>query len=234
MIMLNSIVSYYDIADEIILGLDESFLTWKCNRFQIDDCFYDKLKVIDKDKKIVIVKENFHKHANPMQNETEERNFLSSRCNGKFIIGVDCDEVFLNAKEFDDWLDSQLETFDFDFLCTWKTVYKVFGDNMLVCNPYEPALLGTCHKNSYVKARMTNNQQVQSPLRILHFSWGRTEVEIIQKLNNWGHANEFNVEKHLTLWRAVNLDNYKQVVNFHPLGLKKWWKSLEKIIKTNE
>lgn len=102
--LLESIQSYYMIADEIILGIDESNLTWKKNEFKVENEFYDKLNIIDKDKKCKIIKGNFHLYDNPMQNETYERNVLSNHCNCRFIIAVDSDEVFLNAIEFDNWL----------------------------------------------------------------------------------------------------------------------------------
>lgn len=227
--LLKSIASYYTIADEIFLGLDESLLTWKKNKFDIKYSFFTALEKLDISKKITIVKDNFHKYDEPMKNETDERNILSNKCAGKFIIGVDSDEIFLNALEFDTWLNNQNKDFDNDFLCTWKTVYKTFNNTLLICLPHEPALLGTCHKNSYIKARMTNYPQVQSPLNVLHYSWGRTEDEIRTKVNNWGHADEFNGEKHISVWNSLTIDNYKNFKNFHPLGLKNWWHSLEKI-----
>jgi len=227
--LLESIQSYYMIADEIILGIDESNLTWKKNEFKIENEFYDKLNVIDKDKKCKIIKDNFHLYDNPMQNETYERNVLSSYCNGRFIIAVDSDEIFLNVIEFDNWLKNKDNTFDLDFLCTWKTVYKKIGDELLICVPHETALLGTCHKNSYIKARHTGFKTVMSPLIVLHFSWGRTEDEIKTKMKNWGHADDFNSNEHLNIWKNVTLENYDKLKYFHPLKLKSWWQGLEKL-----
>jgi hypothetical protein len=227
--LLDSIVSYYSIADEIFLGLDKNRLTFKKNKFEIDDVFFERLKEIDKQKKISIIEDDFCKYDNSMQNETYERNILSSKCNGKFVVAVDCDEIFLNANEFNNWLDSQHEDFCYDFLCTWHTVYKRFDYNLLICKPYEQAFLGTCHKKSYIKARSTKYRKVMSPLKVLHFSWGRSEYELRQKLSNWSHSEDFDIEKFILIWNSVTLQNYKEITNFHPLKIKKWWKNLELI-----
>lgn len=227
--LLKSIESYYNIADEIILGVDNELLTWKKNKFFITEDFYNLLEKLDTEKKVKIFKENFHIYDNPMQNETFERNYLSTKCKNKFIIGVDCDEYFLNSEVLFNWIQELKENFEEDFTCLWKTVFKSIEKDLLICCPNEQGLLGTCHKNSYIKARNTNFKKVQSPLEVLHFSWGRTEEEVRQKLLNWGHANDFNTNKHLDIWKKVNLENYQEIKNFHPLGLKQWWQKLEKI-----
>ncbi len=38
-------------------------------------------------------------------------------------------------------------------------------------------------------------------------------TEIIQKLENWSHSQEFNVPKYMALWERVTLDNYLTIKN---------------------
>lgn len=221
----SSILSYYDIADEIILAIDKDRISWANKPYTFDnDVFWSWIKNNDRCHKIKVVEDNFHCKSNPTENDTYERNYISSLCTG-YIIGIDSDEILLNPIEFKRWLIEKQPTED--VTCTWFSVYKSFGDKLLITLPNEEAGLGTALKNKYYKCRCTKNPHILSPLKVLHFSWGRTRDEIIQKLNNWTHTYDFNIEKHLQVWDSVTLENYKEKTNLHPLGLKQWWKSLE-------
>jgi hypothetical protein len=233
---ISSIKSYYDIADEIILGIDKDRISWTGRTYKIDDTFFKDIESIDVNKKIKIIEDNFHIFSEPMKNDTHERNVLSTKCNeSNYIIAIDCDEVLLNTLEFKQWMDNNANT-DKDIGCLWLSVYKVFGDNYLITLPHETTIIGTNLRNSYKKARLTLHKFVLSPLKILHFSWGRSRSEIEQKLLNWSHANDFNTKKYLEeVWDNVNLENYKQKRYLHPLAkeVKNWWVKLD-LIKSND
>lgn len=222
-----TIMSYYDIADEILLGLDESRISWAGKKFEFDDGFYDTISAMDKDKKIKIIEKNFHTYKNAIDNDTCERNYLTCRSvPGNYHIGIDSDEILLNPKEFLDWLKkTSVSPFDVD--ATWYTVYKSFGDKLLVTNPLEPARIGTRLRGKYRKCRVTAQRGIMSPLKMLHYSWGRKREEVVQKLENWSHTNDFNCKEYMVTWDSVNLENYKEKKNLHPLKIKQWWKSLD-------
>jgi hypothetical protein len=57
---------------------------------------------------------------------------------------------------------------------------------------------------------------------LLHWSWGRTPAEVRQKLENWGHSGDFNIEKFFSQWESVTLENYTQFRNLHPLNPPLW------------
>lgn len=223
-----SIMSYYDIADEIILLIDKDRISWSNLSFKFDfDSFKNKIEEIDKNKKIKIIEENFHLYKQPIRNDTYERNYVSKIVNkDDYLIGIDSDEILLNPKEFKEWLDSQ-KRLNFDIECLWYTVYKNFGRKLLITEPMEPAVIGTNLKNRYKKCRITKNVVKKTPLKVLHFSWGRSLREVLQKIYNWSHSADFKLGEYMRTWSKVTLENYEEFKYFHPLKLNKWWKSLK-------
>lgn len=219
-----AIRSYYDIADEIILGLDEARLTWMKQPFDIDlaevQSFIDD---IDTQKKIRIVQGNFHAADHPMANDNAERSFLSHHCTpGNWVVQIDADEILLNPADFRQWLLAN-NPVQFNVFARWVSIFKVFGQQVLMINPPGEAVpVATMIRGQYTGARLTAQQGVMSPLQLLHFSWGRTPEELLKKLTNWSHAQDFNVRNFFDFWQSVTLENYTQAHNFHPLNGPAW------------
>ena len=221
--LLRSIRSYYDIADEIIIGLDKDMKTWSGNKFEIPQSFYDTLNEIDVKSKITIVKSNFFVSSNPMQNDTYERNYLTRYCmEDSWIIQIDSDEVILEPEKLKEEIIS-IEDYDCELNILWKNVFKVFDSGNLVIVPEnERATIGTMRRGSYVCCRGTNQRKRLLGGYLLHNSFGRSENELHQKLTNWSHTNDFDVEKYFSFWKGINLDNYKEIKNFHPINPETW------------
>ncbi|MGA3066464.1 MAG: hypothetical protein ABSF29_06410 [Tepidisphaeraceae bacterium] len=220
---LRAIRSFYQIADEIILGLDADRVTWKHNPFEIDMFEVNgNIRKFDSEGKVRVVEGNFHKTEHPSVNETRERAELSLLCDpGNWIVQIDCDEMLLNPGEFRDWL------FATDpkecVLARWISIFKIFGQRALVIHPAtEWAPVATRLRGQYTVGRWTAEKSVESPLQLLHFSWGRSRDELRQKLENWGHAGEFDIEAFLRFWDSVTLDNYQQFRDFHPIQPGLW------------
>jgi len=217
------LASVYDIADEVIVGIDKDRLSWSAKPYQMD---FAELRAgidrIDTRKIVRIVQDDFHSKATPMENDNHERSVLSLACKkGNWIVQIDSDEQALNARDFRAWLataDRQC-----DVQAKWITVFKTFGDQCLVANePDARVSVATTCPGIYCYARETGRPKVTSNLLLLHFSWGRTRDELEQKLTNWGHSQDFDVPKLLELWDSVNLTNFKQFRNFHPLYPELW------------
>jgi len=103
------------------------------------------------------------------------------------------------------------------------TVFKTFGDvALMIAPPYEAAFVAT-RAREFEKARVTKEPtHVQSVASILHYGWGRTRDEVKQKLENWGHSQDFDTKGFLSFWDSVTLENYKDFKNFHPLRPELW------------
>ena len=97
----NSIKTYYDYVDEIVLGLDSDRITWSRNKFSFDEtALWKELGSIDTKGKISVIEENFHKSEVAIENDNYERNFLKEHCEHDIIVSVDADENLLAAKDF--------------------------------------------------------------------------------------------------------------------------------------
>jgi len=175
-----------------------------------------------------IVEGNFHARADPMFNDTDERNELSLQCRpGNWIVQIDCDELPLPpppapAEAFREFLLNAADP-DALVLARWYTVYKRIGDTALIIDPAsEGTPVATRRRGAYTHARYTRQRQMKSALNLLHFSWGRSEAEVEQKLANWSHAQQFNAQAFLERWRALTLDNYGDYRDFHPIAPATW------------
>lgn len=214
----DTIRSAYEIADEVIVGVDRDRLTWSRQKFAFDrEAFLAQIASFDAQSKVRLFEDDFHTEEHPMNNETRERNLLSLQCKpGNWIVHLDADERLLNAQDFRLWL----KRFDIakDASAEFITVIKVIGKQCLVVTrPWEKCPVATTVQGGYQKARRTGREEVLSNLKILHFSWGRTRAELEQKVANWGHAKDFDTAAFLRLWDSIDLNNYASLKNFHPL-----------------
>ncbi len=217
------IKSLYSIADEIILGLDRDRISFTKKPFEFDTVeFQSMIRRLDPEGKIRVVEEDFHSAPDPMACETHERNYLSGLCQkGNWIIQIDSDEILLNPEEFKEWIDSGNGSGM--ILAHWILVYKKIGNELLVVdkeNHHHP--VGTRLRGGYIGARHTGQNKKVSPLRLLHFAYGRTPEEMRIKLKNWSHANDFDTDKYFEFWKGVGLDNYSQVKDIHPMEGSAW------------
>ncbi len=215
--------SIYDIADEIVVGIDRDRISWSGKTYSLDETeFRQEIQKTDTRGIVKIVEDNFHADPRPMVNDSEERNVLSRHCTaGAWIVQIDSDEQALNAKDFRAWMQNADR--EKDVQAKWITVFKTFGDQCLVVNePDGRVSVGTTQPGVYKTARETGRPKVPSNLLLLHFSWGRTREELAQKLTNWSHSQDFDTAKFIEFWDAVNLNNYRQVKNFHPLYPPLW------------
>ena len=224
--LASSITSYYDIADEIILAIDKNRISWSNNVFTFDDNeFNDIIKDIDTDNKIKIVEENFHKSLNPIENHTDERNYISKLCKeNNYIIAIDSDEIVLNAQEFLSWINQNKPTQDIN--AYFYTVFKAFESKLIITEPFEVESVGTLSRGEYRKFRTTSKAKIQSPLRILNYSFGRSHEDTITKVKNWHYSQLFKFQEFMDFWRNINLKSYKEHSYFHPLKINNVWKNM--------
>jgi hypothetical protein len=220
----SSIRSYYEIADEILLGIDADRLTWMRQPFAIDLREVESFVAeIDKSGKIRIIEGNFHSSDDPAQNELIERSFLSMRAKpSNWIVQLDADELPLNVAAFSRWLLAN-DPHTSNVFARWITVFKVFENQALIIDPPgEQAAVATMLRGQYLSGRLTAQPGVMSPLQLLHYSWGRSPQQVRQKLANWGHALDMDTRKFFDFWQSVNLENFHQVRDFHPLSGPTW------------
>jgi len=239
----DSIKSYYDYVDEIVLGLDKDRISWSGNSFTFDeDSLWKVLQVIDCDNKISVIEGNFHQSSIAIENDNYERNYLKQYCTNDWVFSFDADEVLLNAKDFFYKFCPIAEPYmaKCDLIFTWFLPYKEFDESYLViANDDNTWFSGdkqgfATHKDShFTYARWTDNKShLNTPLGIMHWSLCRQQAKLHEKINNIGHSNLAEKDPFFDTWKKVNLDNFTQLRNFKSSGLgDNQWPKLVEIIK---
>ena len=232
--LCNSIKSYYDYVDEIILGLDEDRISWNNNKFSFDESkLWQELEHIDKDNKISVIESNFHQSKVAIENDNYERNYLKSQCSHDWVFSFDADEVLVNAKDFFYKYCPIVGKYQniADVCMTWATPYKIIDDTLLLIanedgTPFfgENQGIATNKDSTYTYARWTDKSaaganRLQSPLVAIHWSLCRSPEDLYEKINNIGHSDLVAEDPFYNLWNQVTLDNYKDLHNFKTSGL---------------
>lgn len=224
---IDAIRSLYDVADEIVLGVDADRISWSGKPFDFDDeAFCDATSALDVAGKITMIEKDFHSAGGPMANDTHERQVLADarRIKDSWVVAIDSDEILLNPRKFARFLQEfGNDTRDVAYHLTWATVFKRFGDKYLIVDPEAETQPCAAYDPRYVSARhVAGARAVVSPLAALHFSFGRSEGELATKLANWGHSRDFDVDAYLDFWRSIDLGNYERARNLHPLTPETW------------
>ena len=239
----DSIKSYYEYVDQIIIGLDEDRITFSNKPFTFDeDKLWEQLRAIDVDNKIEIVESNFHASAIPIENDNFERNYLKAQCENDWIFSFDADEVLINPKDFFLNYLPLVERYykKVDLLFTWFHPFKEFEKDYLVIANNDGSFtrsdqrdFATHKDNTFVFGAWTENKRVLlTPLAIMHWSFCRPEKELHQKLYNFGHSDKTDQDPFFHNWKACTLENYTGLRNFKTSGFgNNQWERLVKVPK---
>lgn len=217
----------YQWSDKIFLAIDVNRRTWKGNHFSIPDSFFVWLRGFDKSNKISIYEDDFFvPNLTPMECETRERNMLAAFMGEEgWHVQLDTDEYFLNFDVFTENLKSWVGKDKVQINCIWINLYKKVVGGFLVISPVDKGYERfPCATNNpkYVVARNTKSEIVPMNGIVLHQSWAREEQEILAKLKNWGHADDFDSASYFALWQALDDKNYKYLKNLHPIWPELW------------
>ncbi|HIJ96525.1 MAG TPA: hypothetical protein HPP94_12460 [Desulfuromonadales bacterium] len=217
----------YQKADSVVLAYDSGFKTWNGNSFVITDDFFEWINMFDTHNKIVFYKDNFcMPDFTPMECETRERKMLATFMGeGGWHIQLDSDEYFI---DFDRFIEI-LRTFEhskpdssLDFFADWITLFKYDLNGYYIINSLEQFPVAT-NNPSYKVARCCHNENIiKTHCRVIHQSWARTPREIQNKICNWGHLTDFDIDSFYKLWEFIDSFNFKYIKNFHPIYSGSW------------
>lgn len=226
-LLCKSLPLYIEYCEEVILGLDANRRTWMGEPFELPPDWLEQLKVIDVCNKIRIVEDRFFVEGkDPLELDTRERNILSRNARaGNWIVSIDADEFVLDFPGLGKFLAMQND----DNVCVMASLITIFKQEDSVCfvvkakdGLLEQFAIATRQPGVFTSCRYTAQRRVLGPSIVLHYSWARPPEQIRRKLNNFGHAKEFNPDSYFKLWSAVDQHNYRCVSNFHPLVPERW------------
>lgn len=219
----------YDYADKICIAVDKDRISWTGHPFPFhDEAFYSFIKESDQAGKIDIYEDDFHlRDLAPMQNEVRQRNKMAERLGkGGWHIQLDTDEYFVDFPGFVQYLQQNSFNRPVNITCPWYTMYKQTPEGYLFIKEntqenMEFIPVATMHPH-YEYGRRNSYFNIKTDFVILHQSWARSEDEILQKISNWGHKEDFDVMAYYKKWQKLSGNNYQQLNDFHPVVQGKW------------
>jgi len=224
----DSLPLLYESADVICLSIDNNRQTWSGNSYELPDSFFNKIREIDKDGKIKIYEDSFYDPSlSSWQNETRQRN-MSREFVGKegWCIQIDSDEYFYDFEAFTKYLQKLNHKKQHNIYVKWISLYKRDEGGFYVINSLVNVPVAAINFEKYSGARVFDAKRKKTYFTVWHNSWARSPREIKQKLNNWGHKDDFDTNLYFKKWLELNNNNYREYKNFHPLGNGKAWRSL--------
>lgn len=229
--IFTSVKQIYDEVDSIVISYDAQNKTWAGNDVFIPESFFNEIKEIDTQNKIIFYKDNFYVPGmQPMELETRQRNMMAEKLGlDGWHIQIDGDEYAYDFKKLAKFLRKHSYLLKdpkkrpFNFQVNFVTLFKHNEEGYFVITPFEEKCMLITNYPKYEYARLTNKGRVL-PLDfyLIHQSWARDEQEIVEKINNWGHKNDFDTMKFFDHWQELNAGNYQDFKNFHPLDKTQW------------
>ncbi len=209
----------YDRANVICLSLDQNRVSWGGEKFEFDERpFRAFLREIDTQKKIIGLEESFYKpELSPMENEVRQRNIMAE------FMGIEGWHIQLVFVQF---LKTDAPRLSANICCAWITLFKKLPNGYLIIDPQKKTRVETIAVAStsprYQYGRKNGYSNFYTKFKILHQSWARAEIDIVQKINNWGHKNDFDAKRFIDFWKSLDESNYKEALNFHPIDPPIW------------
>ncbi|KAF2342023.1 hypothetical protein [Flavobacterium tistrianum] len=226
---LTSVKQLYNYVDKIVIGIDCNYKTWSGNSFEIPDSFFQEVKAFDTKNIIEFYFDNFYiPSLNPTQCESRERNMILKKLGRGWKLQLDVDEYIYDFEKLYKYLNKYwyLNIFpNVTPICIQGklvTLYKQLNDGYLfIDNKEQFPFITNQLLNSHTR-RNDNIRNYYSEVNVIHQSWARSEGEIVQKITNWGHRDDFDTQKYFHFWKSLSSLNYKNYTNIHPLLPKVW------------
>jgi len=231
--IFNSIKLIYDHVDSIVISYDADNKTWAGNDIFIPESFFAEIQAIDVHKKIMLYKDRFCiPNREPMELETRQRNMMAEKMGkGGWHIQIDSDEYAYDFKlltEFlrkNRFLTKNPKKTPVNFLVNLIVLFKQNKEGFYVIEPFNESCFLITNNPIYEKARKPKiGKTLKLDYYLIHQSWARTSSEIEEKIKNWGHKNDFDIQGFYKKWKDLDENNYKDYIDFHPLPGSFWGK----------
>jgi len=221
----------YKEADRICFSVDKDKISWSGNRYNWDEeGFRTLIDEFDTEGKITVLEEDYHlSELSPMENEVRQRNLIAKFIGTKgWHIQLDTDEYFIDFPGFVKYLKSKHFSRPVNICCPWITLFKKVDQGYLWIKnddlDNQDIIAIATNSPEYQFGRRNGNFNIVTNYTLLHQSWARESDEIAEKLKNWGHTNDFELQNYFNFWKTLTEDNYQQIRDFHPIQEQRWQK----------
>ncbi|MFT3795422.1 hypothetical protein [Flavobacterium sp.] len=227
--LLTSVKLLYEHVEKIHVAIDKDRLTWSGNTFEIPESFFEEVKAFDTKNKIEFYFDQFYvKELTPMECETRERNLLMKKMGKGWHIQLDVDEyvydfpVLLRYLKKYWYLNIFPKLTPVQFRGKMVTLYRELPDGYLYIENNERFTFVT-NASHYTLTRHTFPMKSHfMSMTAIHQSWARPEAEIMTKIMNWGHRDDFDTMAYFDFWKNLDSSNYKDFENVHPTRPDVW------------
>jgi hypothetical protein len=234
-LLKQSLPLVYKDADQILVAIDKDRMSWAGKKYTIDEgAFASFIQEIDTDRKIKLYEDDFHlPELRPMENEVRQRNLMAAQLgNGGWHIQLDTDEYFVDFPGFVAYLKENSFSRSVNINCPFVVLFKTVEGGFLTINAELPETVDffpiATNDPKYEYGRRNGHFNVKANFSIVHQTWAREEAEVEQKIQNWGHKEDFDVAAYFEHWKTLNGHNFQEFINFHPI-VPSNWPSLTKV-----
>jgi hypothetical protein len=224
---LKAIAAVWDIADEIIVGLDGRGRTWAGDRFTPPEPgeFLDALEatlpdeasggrgpgdeLVLLDRLRLVVGDFWRAGVDRKQLQIQERLALTQLCKpGGWIFTLDADEELVNPAEVRAWCNANPPRPGAGLNCTMTSVYKVIGETALVYDrPARQFPVAQADPGVFIDGETRAQSWQLCPAHLLHWHLGRDERELTIKLRALSPCSR-PPDDMVAIWRETTLENY--------------------------
>lgn len=241
-----SLGSFYDYVEKILVSSDPH-RGWTGARIIPDDTI-DRVRALDRDKKIDVIEGNFYRYSEPMRNETSQRQESLARLNRaapglEWVVQVDADEVFIDFPS----VITELNGVPRSTLIVWWrwiSLFQHLGDGRYLAvsdrvgNPFLERFPLAHRPNArlkrarvphlplkilrrYIPYEHSADMGKQGNRPVLHYSFAKSEARVMEKLKTWSHAHQLDPAAFFDLWKRSR-HSWDKITNFHPLYPPLW------------
>jgi hypothetical protein len=217
----------YNKSDYIYLAIDKHRLTLKGKPFHFDEGFMGWIKAFDAGNKVVWVEAPFYNpDRNPHDAELFMRNYMLQQMPfSDWYFQLDPDEYVMDFDQLVDKLETLIYEEDQPVVIetNWITLFKQNRKGFFIIGgPPEKVRIATNKPYNTDNRMIVNSRIIFLDATILHQSWARSSKEVWQKLTNWSHTHDFDIQKFFKLWKRCSTLNYRFYWQFHPLNGPMW------------
>lgn len=227
----HSLPTIYKEADVIVISVAKDLISWTGKPFEFDEeGFADLIKRMDPDRKIQVYRDVFYlPELNPMENEVRQRNMTAAVAgidHKSWHVQLDADEYFIDFSGFVKSLQRIRSRRPINVQVPLIILFRTVSNGYLwisnsKAEKVELLPIAT-NRPKYQFGRRNDYFNRITSFCVLHQSWARDESEIQQKILNWGHNQDFDVQAYFHFWKNIDLSNYKDIKNLHPINHADW------------